>query len=93
MTTHTAYHTRTTHHTPHTAHRTPHTTHHTPHIAHRPLPTNVTFQEAETLLATQPLRVAMEQGDGVELGAAITQAKQEVKADKAVIEVSEDTSW
>eukprot|EP00618_Florenciella_parvula_P012877 CAMPEP_0119466134 /NCGR_PEP_ID=MMETSP1344-20130328/926_1 /TAXON_ID=236787 /ORGANISM="Florenciella parvula, Strain CCMP2471" /LENGTH=466 /DNA_ID=CAMNT_0007498431 /DNA_START=373 /DNA_END=1773 /DNA_ORIENTATION=+ len=44
------------------------------------------IEEAETLLATQPLRVAMVHGDGVELGAAITQAKQEVTADKAVIE-------
>ena len=51
------------------------------------------IEEAETLLATQRLRVAMVHGDGVELGAAITQAKQEVMADKAVIKVSEDTSW
>ena len=46
-------------------------------------------QEAKTLLATQPLRAAIERRDVAGLKAAITVAEGEAEADPAVIEVSE----
>ena len=47
------------------------------------------IQEAKVLLATQPLRTAMERRDVAGLRAAITVAEGEAEADLAVIEVSE----
>ena len=46
------------------------------------------IQEAKVLLATQPLRAAMERRDVAGLRTAITVAEGEVEADLAVIEVS-----
>ena len=47
------------------------------------------IQEAKVLLATQPLRAAIERRDVARLKAAITVAEGEAEADPAVIEVSE----
>ena len=46
------------------------------------------MQEAKTLLATQPLRVAIEESNLAALMSAIATAKGEADADGAVIEVS-----
>lgn len=48
------------------------------------------IQEAKTLLATQPLRVAIEQGDTKALMAAIWKAERAAEADGTVIKVSDD---
>ena len=47
------------------------------------------IQEARVLLATQPLRAAIERRDVAGLKAAITVAEGDAEADPAVIEVSE----